>query len=73
MTIPLKVGGMDPLEAVRIATAHRSETVRAADGQWREAIRLALAAGVLPREVAAAAGVTRPRVVQIAQSAEAGV
>ncbi len=73
MTVPPKVGWMDPLEAVRIATAHRSVTVRAADEQWREAIRLALAAGALPREVAAAAGVSRPRVVQIAQSAGAGI
>ncbi len=59
---------MDPLEAVRIATAHRSAAVRAADEQWHEAIRVALAAGALPREVAAAAGVTRPRVVQIGQA-----
>lgn len=64
---------MDPLEAVRTATAHRSAAVRAADEQWREVIRSALAAGALPREVAAAAGVTRQRVVQIAQSDGAGI
>lgn len=59
---------MDPLEAVRIATAHRSAAVRAADEQWREVIREALAAGALPRDVAAAADVTRQRVVQIGQA-----
>ncbi len=66
---------MDPLEVVRTATAQRLALELAAQGQiryankqWQAAIREALGAGVLPREVAAAAGVTRQRVVQIGQS-----
>jgi len=62
-------------ETVRAAAAQRLTAERAAQGQihdaneqWQAAIRKALAAGALPREVAAAAGVTRQRVVQIGQS-----
>lgn len=62
-------------ETVRAATAQRLALELAAQGQiryankqWQAAIREALGAGALPREVAAAAGVTRQRVVQIAQS-----
>jgi len=71
---------MDPLEVVRTATAQRlalelaaQGQIRSAHKQWQAAIRQALAAGALPREVAQAAGVTRQRVVQIAQSAGAGI
>ncbi len=62
-------------ESVRAAAAQRLATeqaaaraIRYAHEQWHAAIREALGAGVLPREVAAAAGVTRQRVVQIAQA-----
>ncbi len=62
-------------ESVRAAAAQRLATeqaaaraIRYAHEQWHAAIREALGAGALPREVAAAAGVTRQRVVQIGQS-----
>ncbi len=60
--------------AQRLATGQAAERqIRSAHKQWQAAIRQALAAGALPREVAQAAGVTRQRVVQIAQSAGAGI
>ncbi len=62
-------------QSLRAAAVQRLTAERTAQGQihdaneqWQAAIRKALAAGALPREVAVAAGVTRQRVVQIGQS-----
>lgn len=53
-----------PLEVVRQATAKKAE-IEAADREWRDAIRAAIAAGERVVDIAAAAGVTRDRVYQI--------
>jgi hypothetical protein len=51
----------DPLTAVKRATARRSE----ANASWRAAIRQAHAEGSSLRQIAAAAGVTHVRILQI--------
>jgi transposase-like protein len=51
----------DPLSAVKRATARRSE----ANASWREAIREAHAEGSSLRQIAAAAGVSHVRILQI--------
>lgn len=52
---------MAPLTRVRRATARRS----AAEAEWREAVREAVRAGESLRAVAAAAGVSHVRVLQV--------
>jgi transposase-like protein len=51
----------DPLTTVKRATARRSE----ANASWREAIREAHAEGSSLRKIAAAAGVSHVRILQI--------
>jgi hypothetical protein len=51
----------DPLKAVKRATARRSE----ANVSWRAAIREAHAEGLSLRQIAAAAGVSHVRILQI--------
>lgn len=56
------------LQRVADETREREQARQAfesADGVWRDAIRAALAAGCTRTEIAAEAGVTRQRVVQI--------
>jgi hypothetical protein len=51
----------DPLTAVKRATARRCE----ANASWRAAIRQAHAEGASLRQIAAAAGVSHVRILQI--------
>jgi hypothetical protein len=51
----------DPLTTVKRATARRSE----ANASWRAAIREAHAEGASLRQIAAAAGVSHVRILQI--------
>lgn len=53
-----------PLELVRQATEKKA-AIAAADLEWREAIKAAIAAGVRVADIAEAAGISRIRVYQI--------
>jgi len=53
----------DPLKTVQQATARRAES----DASWRAAIRQAHAEGASLRQIAAAAGVSHVRILQIAR------
>jgi hypothetical protein len=57
----------DPLTTVKQATARRS----AANASWREAIREAHAAGASLRQIAAAAGVSHVRILQVVRQRKA--
>lgn len=52
---------MNPLTTVRRATAKRTSSETA----WRESIRQARESGATLREIAGAAGVTHPRIIQL--------